>query len=59
MLSYSITFRNNFCTHCQNKFHTQIWTVATFHSGFVWLENSEFDSFMEWQVLNSSILNAF
>jgi len=33
--------------------------VATFHSCFVWLATSEFGSFMEWHVLNSSIPNAF
>jgi len=48
MLRYPITFRNNFCTQSQNTLHTQLWTVATCHSCFVWLACSEFGSFMEW-----------
>jgi len=47
MLSYPITFRN-ICTQGQNTFHTHtLWTVATFHSCFVWLAYLEFNSFIE------------
>jgi len=58
-LSNPITFRNKIYTQGQNMFHTHIWTVETFHSGFVWLVNSEFGLFMEWHGLNSHIANAF
>jgi len=41
-------FETTFAHRARTRSTHTLWTVATFHSCFVWLAYSEFGSFMEW-----------
>jgi len=41
-------FETTFAHRARTRSAHKLWTVATFHSCFVWLAYSEFGSFMEW-----------